>query len=478
MKKSLIVLSSFGLKIFLSFWLIAIIAVLITRWVSIQWLDFEEVKPLYRGQLQHLEKTANLVRQLAKLHPDSISVMIENDDPRVPKGIWLKLDNTLVTSNRQPKDTEINQYLHSQKYPQPVAKTFRHYRIVGPVDIHLDNQAGQLFYGRPLKGRDIAHAIRNIPLSIRVTGALIITALLSYVVAWVLMRPINKLISASDQFGQGDLATRVEGFAHRHDEMGLLGKSFNTMAERIQTSVSAQQRLLGDISHELRSPLTRLQLALTLASNSNSNNKQDATQDKYLQRCQQELTKLEQMISQALLLSRLENQIQAVNKQPLALDTLIQTLLDDYHLLLEEKQLHINAQIDNDMMFIGDQQMLSSAIDNIFQNALRYSPAKSTITIIAKRFIDRLEITIQDQGPGVSPNQLTDIFKPFYRTSEARDRSSGGTGLGLAIAYKAITEHGGDIKAQLASNEPTMPGLQVTITVPVNKSAAQNEQPA
>ncbi|QBY04619.1 HAMP domain-containing protein [Thalassotalea sp. HSM 43] len=464
MKRLISYFSMFSVKMFLGFWIIAICAIFATRWVSVKFTEMEEVRPIPRGAMHHLKKVNDRLIQTGERHGDKIWRLIDNRDKRVPKEIWLKsVDSHRIASNARKQKAEIKEYILNSQFDHPVVRVFGNSQLLGPIDLEFNDQPYQLFVSRPLHGKDFVGRIHAIPFWLRIVTTLLVTGLLSWLLARLFMRPMNVLKQASEKFGEGELNTRIPQFDQRIDEFGQLGQAFNTMAERIQESVSSQQRLLGDISHELRSPLTRLQLALSLANR--VDDRSDEMQ-RYLQRCETEVARLDDMISQALQLSRLENQLVHMSSEPVNIGNLCGKLVNDYELVLAEKQLQLHSDIAQNLIIEGDAAMLSSAIENLLSNAIRYSPEQAQIQLSCQVNDGFIHIVITDQGQGVEVSQLQQIFKPFYRTSEARDRISGGTGLGLAIASRAIAAHGGDIYAQLASKNKTNPGLQVTIKLP------------
>ena len=270
------------------------------------------------------------------------------------------------------------------------------------------------------------------------------------------MRLIKK---ATTKLGQGDFATRVEGVTKRNDELGQLANSFNEMADQLQQNQSAQQRLLGDVSHELRSPLTRLQMALGLAQQALTT---EQAREQYLQRCQREIERLDQMIEHVLVLSRLENTIQTIEYQQVYITSLVQDVINDEQFVADKKSIHIELDCTENISMLADQTLLVSAISNVLSNAVKYSPEQSTITVTISKNKHDICLTISDQGDGVPEQALAQLFKPFYRVNLARDRHTGGTGLGLAIAKQAIVAHRGKI---FAKNNPTK-GLSVTIQIP------------
>ena len=282
--------------------------------------------------------------------------------------------------------------------------------------------------------------------------------------ARALSKPILAIERAATEIGNGKLDTRIDNAHKRKDELGSLAASFNTMADKLSHNLTANQRLLADVSHELRSPMTRLQLAVGLAQQSINN---PELQQKHLARCELEVTRLDEMISDVLSLSQLENTFQKINFQTVCLDALLADICQDCQYLADEKSILITTNDFFSLNLLADQNLLSSAFSNVIINAIKYTPKSSEVVISMYRLIhnqqDSLNIVISDNGSGVPESTIEKLFQPFYRVDEARDRNSGGTGLGLAIAQQAVLAHNGQIKAKNKEDG----GLSVTITLPI-----------
>lgn len=286
---------------------------------------------------------------------------------------------------------------------------------------------------------------------------LIIAMAASGLVCWLLARrysrPIEQLRNASRELSEGKLDTRI-AVPPGNDELSALAADFNHMAEELQRAQQSQQQLVHDISHELRTPLARIQAALALAQRGD----QPASA---LGRIERECTQLNEMIGQ-LLLQR------SLNDAPLALDdtidlhALLASLIADNQLEAQHQGVALRVTEESQSTWlrcaIGD---LHRALENILRNAIRHSPADSSIDISVTHTAGNIQIHIDDCGPGVPAAQLQDIFTAFFRVEQARDRDSGGVGLGLAIAQRAIRAHGGQVSA-----ENTGRGLRVTVSLP------------
>lgn len=290
----------------------------------------------------------------------------------------------------------------------------------------------------------------------RLAGLLLTGVVLCWLLALYLTSPIRKLREATNKFAGGDLTTRVaEKVGRRRDEISDLARDFDSMAERIESLVMSQQRLNRDISHELRSPLARMNVALEMA-------RQRATPETMpqLTRIENESFRLNEMISRLLTLSKLETGSQDFDRHELNLKGLVEQIASDADFEAKARNRSVRVVQADDCRVIGSENLLHSAIENILRNAVRYTKEGTAVDVSLSNGNGRAVITIADQGEGVPETELKNLFKPFYRVEEARDRGSGGTGLGLAIAEQAVKLHKGTISAK-----NTEDGLEVEIVL-------------
>ncbi len=278
-----------------------------------------------------------------------------------------------------------------------------------------------------------------------------------YLLARSLTAPIRDLRKATQQMSKGDYSARVNLVNRKRDEIADLGHDFNTMAERTQSLLTSQKRLLRDISHELRSPLTRQNLAVELARQRFS----DA--EPYLARIEKESGRLSELIDQLLILTRLEGNTDNSPKEPVELSILLNNIAHDADFEVAKQDKSIEIQDTEEVTVLGSREMLGRALENVIRNGLRYTAAGSVVEIALSKSATSVTISIRDHGPGIPQEYLGQIFKPFFRVAEARDRDSGGTGIGLAIAKQAILMHGGNIVARNAAKG----GLVVDIHLPL-----------
>ena len=285
-----------------------------------------------------------------------------------------------------------------------------------------------------------------------------VCVLLCYWLSWHLTSPVRKLQRAVDCFGRGELNVRAEGT--RRDELGQLARTFNLMADRIQTLLNAERRLLLDISHELRSPLARLSVAVELARTG----KDPADLD----RIQKEADRLNTLIGELLQVTRAEGDPSQRIMEPVLLNDVVSEIVDDTSIEARAKDCELTLHANASLVMEGDAELLRRAIENVIRNAIRYAPQGSQVEIeLTRRGHDAI-VSVRDYGPGVPEDATERIFDPFYRVDTDRNRASGGTGLGLAIARRAVHLHGGSIRALNAG-----PGLRVIIELPAPAPMAE-----
>lgn len=292
---------------------------------------------------------------------------------------------------------------------------------------------------------------------LQILTALFTTGLVCYGLARYLTSPIVKLQSAAKSLSEGNFDTEID--IKRRDELGQLADDFNAMAKRIKSLITSQKILNRDISHELRTPLARLAVALELAKG-----KANAEAQPHLERIERESAGLNEMISQILTLSKLETGLQNFEPASVNLSKVIKQVVSDanFETINQAKKAEI---IENDTVIIeGSERLLQSAVENIIRNALKYTKENSAVEVSLRKKAGIAEIKVRDFGKGVEENELKDLFRPFYRADESRERKSGGVGLGLAITERAVTAHGGKVWAENAGGG----GLIVTVELPVS----------
>ncbi len=294
--------------------------------------------------------------------------------------------------------------------------------------------------------------------------AVLVSGIVCYLLGRYLTSDVRRLRAATQQLAAGDLSARAEApRGRRRDEIAQLVRDFNTMAGRLQDLVNAQSRLLNDISHELRSPLARLSVALGLAWQ-----RTGPEAHSILERIEMEATRLNELIGRLLTLARLEGGEDAVQRTPIALDELVLDIAKDADFEAQSRQCRVRCVIQDETNILGSPSLLHSAVENVVRNAMRHTVEGTEVEIQLKRESgggkDEAVVRVSDHGPGVPQESLDKLFRPFYRLDNARGRQTGGVGLGLAITERAVRLHGGTVRA---SNRPEG-GLMVEIRLPLD----------
>lgn len=275
-------------------------------------------------------------------------------------------------------------------------------------------------------------------------GLFLTAIIVCYALALYLSRPIGKLRDATQKFALGDLSTRVSPqVGKRGDEISALARDFDDMAERIESLITSQKRLSRDISHELRSPLARMNVALEIAKQ-----KSGPEMSALLTRIESEASRLNDMISLLLTFSKLEAGGEEIEKHSILLSSFLKQVVSDADYEAGAAGKRVTLSVSEDCRVIANENLLRSAIENVVRNAVSYTPEGTAVETSLICRSKKAIITVSDQGGGVPEAELNNLFRPFYRVGEARDRGSGGTGLGLAIAEQAVKSHKGKISAR------------------------------
>jgi two-component system sensor histidine kinase CpxA len=306
--------------------------------------------------------------------------------------------------------------------------------------------------------------LRERPPGVGLLIAVLSSGLVCYFLSRYLTAPVARLRAATQQLAAGDLSARADAPPRRRrDEISQLVRDFNTMAERLQNLVSAQSRLLNDISHELRSPLARLNVALGLARQ-----RTGPEAHGILERIELEANRLNELIGRLLTLARLEGGEDAMRRTPFSLDELILDITKDADFEAQSRHCRVRCTIEDEIVLLGSSALIHSAIENVVRNAMRHTRENTEVEIQLRRELglgrNAAIISVTDSGPGVPQDALEKLFRPFYRIDDSRGRQTGGVGLGLAITERAIRLHGGMVHA---SNRPEG-GLRVDIRLPMD----------
>lgn len=289
--------------------------------------------------------------------------------------------------------------------------------------------------------------------------AIILTGLVCNLLSLYLTKPLSALREAAKSIAKGHLDTRVSNeIKNRKDEIAGLAHEFDSMAKRIEQLIKSKERLLQDISHELRSPLARLQVAIALIRDNHTKNN-TALYDKI----ETEIQRLDSLIGEIMTVAKLLRPQAKIHKANCDLGALIQEIINDANFEFASKNAAIRFEQEKVTIKI-DRNIIFHTIENIIRNALRYTQSDTDVHISLKQTHDYALIEISDQGPGVPKEDIKKIFDPFHRVDDAREQSTGGYGLGLSIAKNGVRLHKGKIYAE--NLLPT--GLKVSIELPLS----------
>jgi two-component system OmpR family sensor kinase len=448
-------------RIFLSFWLA--LALILVGTVSVV-VNGDQQRRFTRAWTQRAELYAQATQRfeagganalhdwLTGMHRADLSAPIFITDSSGQEMLGRPIPDYL----REPPERSLDPLLH------PTLKGIGGPLVlVGPDGKTYHVIVGPLRSGPHLFGELEMPAVSTATLLI----ALVVSAVVCFFLARYLVSPVDQLRQATRQIASGDLDVRVSPkLKGRHDELGLLASDLDTMAERVRNLIELKQQLLRDVSHELRSPLARLQLALSLARR-----EEDSGVERHLARIGCEADRLEELIARTLKLARLERPMQGVERAPVDVAELLTNIVADVGIEADAYGCSVTLETDRPLQVNGDRELLRSAMENVIRNAVSYAPAGSKVGIDALRAdANRIEVVVRDRGPGVPEKDLELIFEPFYRVDAARNRAVGGDGLGLAIAARAIAIHGGTIHAHNLGSG----GLAVHLSLPAVEATA------
>ncbi len=292
---------------------------------------------------------------------------------------------------------------------------------------------------------------------IHVLAGLLASLAFSVGLAWYVVKQIGHLRQAFSAVAAGKLNTRVRArMGRRRDEFSDLGDDFDSMTGQLEALISAQRRLLHDISHELRSPLARLQAAIGLV-------RQNPKQlEDMLERLEREITRLDELVDEVLTIARLDSGLPSAHNQTFDLLALLDDVVGDAQFEAEALHKCVKYRSNGEALITGRADLLARAVENVVRNAIRYTPDNQCVEVEGVCQHGQVHITVRDRGPGVAESELDSIFQPFYRSPS--NPTGTGYGLGLAIARRAVESHGGQIRAR----NRVEGGLQVDIQLPLS----------
>ncbi len=443
-------------KFFLAFWLAMTVFALTGFYSTSAYLEHlratDESSSIRDKRDDYIGQARDL---LAKSGWQALLIWLEAVDEKeaVP---FLLLDNRNQDALQRPVSAGLISML--QRKPEDTRQADRIADYRQRYSLHRDD--GQVYYLIPdFKAITLERLLTRprvfvLPLLV----ALVVSLLVSMMLAGYLTLPIKRLSLASRQLASGNLQHRVvPELGKRRDELTDLAGDFDHMADQLQRLLDSNRQLLSDVSHELRSPLARIQVAIDRI-------RQPGSQDKakLVDRIERETGRLDSLIGQLLSLNRLAVSSTGFEMDILELDLLLEELIEDARFEAAEKNCRIDTNGIERVCVHANHELIGSAIENILRNAIRHTPQGSSIVVNMSVAAENIFISIADSGPGVPAPMLEHIFEPFVRVDKARDRKRGGHGLGLAISNRAIHAHGGSVRAENRQQG----GLDVRISLP------------
>ncbi|MBA2648016.1 MAG: HAMP domain-containing protein [Legionella sp.] len=445
-------------KIFLTFWLASILIIVTTAWVTSQ---ITQKSSLPVGEHMFMDSYANAaVATFESGQREALLNWLKKIGASRHMTLYL-LSSTGEILSTQPAPSTVKAIGQNLIKDQLSEGIFKSGKLL--VSHEIMSTSGK-YYRLVAITENPIHYFIQIPwagLTLRLLLATFISGLICYFLSLYLTQPLRSLGLAAKSIATGNFGTRVGHLrGHNKDEIGALSDEFDSMAEQLEALIRSKDRLLQDISHELRSPLTRLNIAIELGRQ-----KTNHLADTEFNRMELECLRLNALIGEILDFARLDKSTAGLQLSTVNLTELISGIIQDANYESGENHNHVKQGITEPCQIKADARLIHRAIENIVRNALHYSPADKDIIISMKHNAskDSIFIDIRDCGPGVPNSQLTNIFNPFYRVDTSRAKKTGGFGLGLAIAARAIHLHRGDIKA---SNN-TEGGLLVRISLPI-----------
>lgn len=298
------------------------------------------------------------------------------------------------------------------------------------------------------------HTRERIYLAVQLLLSLLFIALVGWWVARSVARPVAELRRATQRLAAGELSARVgRQVRSAPDELTQLAGDFDAMAERIEALLAHERGVLQDLSHELRSPLARLQLIVALARRGGESDETAA----YFQQAEQEIARLDRLLAEMLALSRLEGGLPGMERERVDLTALVRSGVEQWHLEADARQIDVRLSVDEAIEVSGNALLLERALDNLLGNAIKFSPEHGVVEVSLRRVRQVAELTLRDHGPGVPDAELALLFRPFFRGSNAARAE--GHGLGLTGVQRVVKVHGGTIDVRNAEGG----GLQATL---------------
>ena len=459
-------MKSLFLKIFLSFWLVVALLVVMAILITVAMRPTRQISAIEAQQSEILNDAISAYQAGGADHLRDFLHSVR--DTQHIRAVLFRDGESLLGRSVAPWFSEVAK---GQRHTTDtlIGRLNPRFQMLRVSTIGPDGHKYMLVTELP-PGQGAVFGPNGVP-GLGIFVAVLTSGLVCYFLANFLTSPIIRLRKATQKLASGDLSARVGASSSQNgDEISQLLRDFDLMAEQIEKLVNAQSRLLKDISHELRSPLARLSVALELARQRTGPESQSV-----LDRISLESNRMNELIGSLTTIARLESGAGSIRKQPVELEDLVQEVTRDAAFEAQARNIQVECEILDELPTTGDPALLRSAIENVVRNATRYTRPGTAVAIRAeKRKIgnsDEAYIQVRDSGPGVSESELEKIFQPFYRIDDARERTTGGVGLGLAITDQAIRLHGGWVRA---SNLPEG-GLVVEMHIPLQSGQGLQE---
>ncbi|OGV47945.1 MAG: two-component sensor histidine kinase, partial [Legionellales bacterium RIFCSPHIGHO2_12_FULL_42_9] len=401
-------------KIFISFWFASTLIIVTTAWVTSE-LARKAAIPAHEKVF--MDSYANAaVTTYESGHSTALKRWIKHASKSRHMTFYLLCNNGEIISNENPPPVvvQITQDLVHEKLTEGLLKFGN---II--VSHEILSTSGKAYRLAAVSDKPLSHfmQITWAGLTIRLIIAVVISGLICYLLSIYLTKPLSTLSHAANAIATGQLSTRVGKFkGHYRDEIAELSNNFDRMADKVEKIVKLKERLLQDISHELRSPLARLQIAIELGRKKSGN-----VAKSEFSRMEEECICLNSLISEILEYARLDKSVYQLQRASTNIPTLLQHIINDANFEFANNHRRATLSTVTDCKLYVDERLLHRAIENILRNALRYSPAQELVSVAASldEVEDNLVIEIEDHGPGIPPDQLKNIFNPFYRVDKS-----------------------------------------------------------
>lgn len=445
-------------KIFISFWLATILIIVTTAWITSQIVQ-KSSQPAREEMF--MDSYANAaVATFESGQRSALLKWLNQIGLSRHMAIYLLVSTGEIIGTQNPPENVTAIAKNLLKNQLPSEGIFKSGKLI--VSHELLSTSGTFYRLAAVSEQPISYFVQ-IPwggLTIRLALAIFFSGLICYLLSMYLTKPLRSLGMAAKSIATGKLNTRVGHFrGHNKDEIAELSNEFDRMAEQLEAMVRSKERLLQDISHELRSPLARLNIAMGLGKNKTGN-----LAEAEFNRMELESSRLNTLIGEILAFARLQENSTELKLSMTDIPKLISEIIKDANYEFGKNAVRITTGIIEPSVLQVDKRLIHRAIENVVRNALHYSPEDKPVIISIYHSADKkqVHIDISDRGSGVPTDQLNKIFNAFYRVDTSRTKKTGGYGLGLAIASRAIALHHGEIIAQ--NNQQG--GLSVRITLP------------